>query len=122
MHQALRAGIPLSLFLALAACGDSGGFTGYGETAGPGGSGGTGGGGSTSSGASTGSGNGGNPNTNPDDGPPAGNPDGKCSIPAEAQAEDTSKPTTVVGTGTPASCTGDVFVDAVAKVTGSTIE
>lgn len=47
--------------------------------------------------------------------PPAGNPNGKCAIPAEARAEDTSKPTTVVGTGTPQSCTSDAFVDAVAK-------
>src|SRR3954470_19792340 len=62
----------------------------------------------------TGAGNGGNPNTNPDDGPPAGNPDGHCTVPAEAQAEDTSNPTTVVGDGTPASCTSDAVVSAVA--------
>jgi len=55
------------------------------------------------------------PNTNPNDGPPPGNPDGKCTIPAEAQAEDTSTPDRVVGTGTPESCTGDAFVVAVAK-------
>lgn len=53
--------------------------------------------------------------TNIDDAPRAGNPDGKCAIPAEAQLEDVSTPTTVVGTGTPASCTGDAFVAAVAK-------
>lgn len=53
--------------------------------------------------------------TNPDDGPPAGNPDGTCDVPGEAQAEDTSSPTTVVGSGTPESCTGSAFVDAVAK-------
>src|SRR3954447_15341524 len=63
----------------------------------------------------TGSGNGGNPNTNPDDGPPAGNPDGKCDVPAEAQVEDTSSPTTMVGTGTKESCTGADVVSAVAK-------
>ena len=36
----------------------------------------------------------------------AGNPNGSCStgIPAKGQPVDTSKPTTVVGTGTPASC------------------
>jgi hypothetical protein len=56
-----------------------------------------------------------NPYTNPDDGPPAGNPDGKCSVPAEAGPADTSTPTTVVGTGTQASCTGDAVVAAVAK-------
>ena len=55
------------------------------------------------------------PPTNPQDGPPAGYPDGHAAIPAEAQAEDVSAPTTVVGTGTPASCTGDAFVAAVAK-------
>ena len=56
-----------------------------------------------------------NPLTNPADGPPAGNPDGACEVPAEAGLEDASSPTTVVGTGTPASCTGDAFVEAVAK-------
>ena len=44
-----------------------------------------------------------------------GNPDGKCPIPPEAMPEDVSVPTTVVGTGTPESCTGDAFVAAVAK-------
>jgi hypothetical protein len=44
-----------------------------------------------------------------------GNPEGKCAIPAEAMAEVTTTPTTVVGTGTPDSCTGDLFVAAVAK-------
>jgi hypothetical protein len=52
--------------------------------------------------------------TNPDVGPPAGNPDGKCAVPAEAQAEDTSAPDRVVGDGTKESCTGDAFIDAVA--------
>lgn len=55
------------------------------------------------------------PNTNPDNGPPPGNPDGTCAIPAEAQAEDSSKPDHIVGTGTPESCTGDAFVETVAK-------
>jgi hypothetical protein len=50
-----------------------------------------------------------------DDLPAAGNPDGKCEVPAEAQAEDSSTPTTVVGTGTAASCTGAAVVAAVAK-------
>jgi hypothetical protein len=53
--------------------------------------------------------------TNPQDGPPAGYPDGHASIPPEAQAEDVSSPTTVIGTGTPASCTDDAFVAAVAN-------
>ncbi len=55
------------------------------------------------------------PNTNPDNGPPAGNPDGTCPVPTEAQAEDTSSPDHVVGNGTPESCTGDAFVETVAK-------
>ncbi len=55
------------------------------------------------------------PNTNPDNGPPPGNPNGTCVIPAEAQAEDTSMPDHVVGTGTPESCTGNAFVETVAK-------
>jgi hypothetical protein len=50
-----------------------------------------------------------------DGGPPAGNPAGTCAPPAEALAEDSSTPRTVVGTGTPESCTGDAFVAAVAK-------
>ena len=55
-----------------------------------------------------------NPLTNPEDGPPAGNPDGDCPVPAEAGLADSSSPRTVVGTGTPASCTGDAFIAAVA--------
>jgi hypothetical protein len=55
------------------------------------------------------------PGTNPQDGPPAGYPDGHATIPLAGQAEDVSSPTTVVGTGTPASCTGEAFVAAVAK-------
>jgi hypothetical protein len=59
------------------------------------------------------------PRTNPIEGPPAGNGDGTCTVPAQAQEEDTSNPDTVVGNGTPASCTPDSFVDAVAR--GGTI-
>jgi hypothetical protein len=46
---------------------------------------------------------------------PNGNPDGSCStgIPAEGQPVDTSKPTTVVGTGTAASCTFSALQAAV---------
>jgi hypothetical protein len=55
------------------------------------------------------------PPTNPQDGPPAGWPEGHATVPPEGRAEDVSSPTTVVGTGTPASCTGDAFVAAVAK-------
>jgi hypothetical protein len=49
------------------------------------------------------------------EGPAAGNPDGKCEVPAEARPEDVSAPRTVVGTGTPAGCTGEAFVNAVAR-------
>jgi hypothetical protein len=45
---------------------------------------------------------------------PAGNPDGDAPVPAEARAEDTSRPTRVIGDGTPASCTSDAVVAAVA--------
>ncbi len=71
------------------------------------------------SGSSSGDGDGGstsvdNPLTDPDDGPAAGWSEGNCDIPNEAGLEDVSTPTTVVGTGTPDSCTGDAFVAAVA--------
>ena len=49
-----------------------------------------------------------------------GNPEGKCPIPAEAMAEKVPEPSTVVGTGTADSCTGDAFVAAVAKGGGIT--
>ncbi|MEZ4402450.1 MAG: hypothetical protein R3B06_20675 [Kofleriaceae bacterium] len=55
-----------------------------------------------------------NPLADPADGPPAGNPDGRCAIPAEAAPADTSQPTTIVGDGTPASCTSAAVVAAVA--------
>ncbi|MEZ5412429.1 MAG: hypothetical protein R2761_30625 [Acidimicrobiales bacterium] len=45
---------------------------------------------------------------------PAGNPSGGAAVPAEARAVDTSKPTRVVGAGTPASCTSAAVVEAVA--------
>jgi hypothetical protein len=46
-----------------------------------------------------------------DDGkwPPPGNAGGNCAIPAEARLEDVSEPDTVVGTGTPSSCTGTLL-------------
>ncbi|HSK02620.1 MAG TPA: hypothetical protein VK932_15310 [Kofleriaceae bacterium] len=55
------------------------------------------------------------PGTDPSAGPPAGNPNGTCPIPAEAAAEDVSSPTSVVGDGSPASCTSDAVVEAVAR-------
>src|SRR6185503_8276871 len=60
-------------------------------------------------------GGGDDPKTNPGSGPAAGNPDGHCDVPAEAQAEDTSKPDRVIGDGTAESCTGDAVVQAVAN-------
>ncbi|MBX6355716.1 MAG: hypothetical protein IRZ05_07645 [Micromonosporaceae bacterium] len=44
----------------------------------------------------------------------AGNPAGKAAVPAEARAVDTSRPTRVIGNGTPASCTSKAVVAAVA--------
>ena len=73
-----------------------------------------------SSGTNTGSGGEGgnvavdNPLTNPLDGPPAGYAEGGCAVPAEAGLEDVSSPDAVVGDGTPGSCTGDAFIEAVA--------
>jgi hypothetical protein len=47
----------------------------------------------------------------------AGNPDGKCSqaLPKEAMAVDSSKPTTVVGTGDAASCSEAALTAAIGK-------
>jgi len=44
---------------------------------------------------------------------PNGNPDGHCAVPTAAAPVDVSHPTTVVGTGTPSSCTADAVVAAV---------
>ena len=55
-----------------------------------------------------------NPLTDPDDGPPAGNPDGDCDVPGDAGLADVSNPRSVVGDGSPASCTSDAFIAAVA--------
>ncbi len=97
----MRAVLASSLVLLVVACGDSGNQDG---------------GGADGVGAS---GQGGsvdvpNPLTNPEDGPPAGNPDGHCDVPAEAGLADSSTPRTVVGSGTPSSCTAQAFLDAVA--------
>lgn len=58
-----------------------------------------------------------NPLSNPVDGPPAGNPnpEATCTVPAEAGLASVASPRTVVGTGTPESCTSEAFVDAVKK-------
>jgi len=44
-----------------------------------------------------------------------GNPAGKAAVPAAARAVNTSRPTRVIGKGTPASCTSAAVVAAVAK-------
>jgi hypothetical protein len=49
-----------------------------------------------------------------DDLPPAGNPNGTCDVPADAGLADTSNPRTVVGDGTPASCTSAATIAAIA--------
>jgi hypothetical protein len=69
------------------------------------------GGGSASSGATTSI----DPQTNSQSGPSAGNPAGNYSVPAAAAAEDVSSPDHVVGSGTPASCTADAFIQEVAQ-------
>ncbi|MEV0716982.1 hypothetical protein [Asanoa sp. NPDC050611] len=43
-----------------------------------------------------------------------GNPGGKATVPADGRAENTSKPTRTIGTGTKASCTSAAVVKAVA--------
>ena len=106
------AGLSLS-----AACGSGGNTVGSPGMAGSPGTGGSQGtaGAQGAAGASGTAGTAGTSPTNPQDGPPAGYPDGHASVPAAGQAEDVSSPTTVVGTGSAASCTGDAFVAAVAK-------
>lgn len=47
-------------------------------------------------------------------GHPVGNPDGHATVPAEARAVDTSRPTRTIGDGTPESCTSEAVVRAVA--------
>jgi hypothetical protein len=91
---------------AIGRSGDGGGGPGK-KDSGKGGS--SGSGGSAGSGSSSGSGG---------TLPTAGNPYGSCktlSLPSEAQAVDTSHPTTVVGKGTAASCTFTALNAAVSK-------
>ena len=66
------------------------------------------------SGRDAGSVDAGNPLTHPEDGPAAGNPAAPCAIPPEAGPEDVSSPDHVIGDGTPASCTSDAVIAAVA--------
>jgi hypothetical protein len=114
-RRALPIGTILLALGALAACGDAASSSGD-----EGGGGASTASGTGLSGSGAGTGEGGsvdvdNPLTNPEDGPPAGNPDGDCAIPAAAGLEDVSNPRSVVGTGTPESCTAEAFVEAVAQ-------
>lgn len=72
------------------------------------------GGASSTTSAAGGGGTGGDLPTFPD-GPAAGNPNGNCAIPSGGGLEDVSSPKTVVGDGTPGSCTSQAFVGAVAN-------
>ena len=56
-----------------------------------------------------------NPLTDPEDGPPAGNADGDCPVPEAAGLADSASPDHVIGDGTPASCTSEKVVAAVAQ-------
>ncbi|WP_437926570.1 hypothetical protein WMF37_47470 [Sorangium sp. So ce291] len=93
MRRSLELTLCLSVAAVLGACGDD--DRGGGETTGAGGA-------TPGSPAHAGG------------GPAAGNPDGSCAVPAGAQAADTSSPTTVIGDGTPESCTSEAVVAAVA--------
>jgi hypothetical protein len=105
-------GVVFVALVACAACGseDGGDNKSTGDAGAPGNAGSKGSAGSPASAGSSSL-----PPTDPASGPPAGYADGHADIPAEAAAEDVSKPTSVVGAGTPESCTGDAFVAAVAK-------
>lgn len=46
--------------------------------------------------------------------PGTGNPDGQCTVPVAGRAANVTNPTHVIGTGTPASCTSEAVVKAVA--------
>ncbi len=109
MRRPLELILCLSMGTALGACGDDA-SGGEGTTHNTGGAGAT-----SASGAGPGSGGAGAGSpAHEGGGPPAGNPDGSCAVPAEARAADTSSPTTVIGDGTPASCTSEAVVRAVA--------
>jgi hypothetical protein len=98
MTRGSRRGLIVLALSGLAACGSDGGIDAD----------------SGATGASN-TGSVGNPGDPSGGGPPLGNGDGTCDVPLGAEAEDTSKPSQVVGTGTPASCTGAAFVRAVAE-------
>jgi len=96
--------------------GSSSGASSSGGGTSSGGSGSSSGGGSSSGSSGGSSGDGGSAGDAGSIGP-AGNPNGSCTtgVPARGQPVDTSHPTTVVGTGTPASCTFAALQAAVTK-------
>ncbi len=55
------------------------------------------------------------PTPPPRESPLPGNPDGTYPVPAQGRAEDVSHPDIVIGNGTPASCTSEAVVNAVAR-------
>src|SRR5262249_13387362 len=54
------------------------------------------------------------PATSPAPPPRYGNPRGQAMVPADARAVDTSRPTRIIGNGTPSTCTSAAAVAAVA--------
>ena len=114
LHHLTFAALILST-TALLACsggdGNAGGNSTGGNSTGGNSTGGNGTGGNSTGGNGTGG------VIDPADGPPAGNPnpEATCPVPAEAAAADVSNPKTVIGDGTPASCTSAAVVSAVAN-------
>jgi len=97
---------------------NTGGGTNGANTAGTGGTGTSAASGTGTSGTSTGSASAASPSggfVSFADGLPAAGSNGTDVIPTGAGLEDTSEPDQVIGTGTPASCTSDAVVAAVAK-------
>lgn len=113
--------LPLVAWLGCSSSDPAGTAPSNGDGAGGGGGGNNGGGSATDGGSADDSGShGGNTTTTPDGGTIiAGNPDGSCKagVPAAGQLADVSTPTTVVGTGTAASCTFSAL-DAAVKAGG----
>jgi hypothetical protein len=110
--------LPLFLVAGVLGCGSSSDSSGEGTDGGAG-AGDTGAGGHDAGvgSADSGGGSGSEAGTNEGGTPPHatanGNPAGTCAVPGGAGPEDVSSPTTVVGTGTAASCTATAFAAAV---------
>ncbi|XXX77377.1 hypothetical protein WMF30_01205 [Sorangium sp. So ce134] len=106
MRRPLELIVCLSMMTVLGACAD--------DSSGEEGATGAGGAGAASASGSGAGGAGAGSPAHEGGGPAAGNPDGSCAVPDEARAADTSSPTTVIGDGTPESCTSEAVVSAVA--------